>query len=206
MNYTPVALLSAFDKTGLAPFATSLRTMGFELIASWGTKRYLEDFGIACGDIADIVGPPILGNRVVTLSREIFAGLLAQDTPSDREELKRLNMRWIDLVYVDLYPLRRAIEAAKGDMDTVRSMNDIGGPALLRAAAKGGRIAVSCRDDFERALQLAQCLVESKDMKLPERQRMLASIAYGAEMTVMNYCQMSMAAYAKFYRLGTSLD
>ncbi len=204
MTTQRTALLTASDKTDLPPFAARLSDLGWRILASTGTKAHLDGFGITCRDVADIVGPPILGHRVVTLSREIFASILAQDTPADNEELQRLGLSRIDLVCVDLYPLGKAIEDMKDGFDVIRNTTDIGGPSLLRAAAKGGRIVVSRKDDFEVALELAEDLARQNDMKSPERQKKLAALAWAAEMTVMEYCRISMEAYAKFYKLDMS--
>ena len=87
-----------------------------------------------------MVGPPILGHRVVTLSRELHAGLLATD--ADQAELDKLGVPRIDLVYVTLYPLEKTI-ADSASPEQVLEKTDIGGPTLLRAAAKGRRIVLS---------------------------------------------------------------
>ena len=101
----PTALLSAYDKQDLAPFAQSLRALGWTLLASAGTAKYLKEQRIPTHDIAKFVGPPILGHKVVTLSREIHAALLADDSPEERIELAKIGIPKIDLGYVNLYPL-----------------------------------------------------------------------------------------------------
>lgn len=199
MNHQKTALLSAFNKDGIVPFATALRGLGYNILASDGTKRYLEEYGVTAVNVSDVVGKPILGHRVVTLSREIFAGLLAQDNAADRAELQQLGITWIDLVYVDLYPLRRAMEAAESDLSSVLTMTDIGGPALLRAAAKGRRIVASRADDFSLALGLAR---GDYDQQPELKEQKLSSLGYGAEMTVHHYCALAASAYAKFGKLG----
>src|SRR5690349_1398762 len=113
---TPVqktALLSAYDKTGLEEFAFKLVSLGWNLLGSAGTAKYLNEKGIKTRDVAEIVGPPILGHRVVTLSRELHAALLATESVEDQAELDRLGVPRIDLVYVNLYPLEA--EVAKED-------------------------------------------------------------------------------------------
>ena len=104
------ALISVYNKEGIVEFAKELADLGFKILASGGTAKVLAEAGIEVTDVATIVGGgPILGHRVVTLSREIHAGLLARDTDEDRAELERLKIPWIDLVCVDLYPLEEAI-------------------------------------------------------------------------------------------------
>src|SRR3989344_2687186 len=97
------ALITSYEKNeAVVRLAKMLADNGWNILGSAGTTSYLKENGIACKDVADTVGPPILGHRVVTLSREIYAGLLAS-TPEDFAELKRLHIAKIDLVYVSLY-------------------------------------------------------------------------------------------------------
>ncbi|HYV33779.1 MAG TPA: bifunctional phosphoribosylaminoimidazolecarboxamide formyltransferase/IMP cyclohydrolase, partial [Candidatus Limnocylindria bacterium] len=99
------ALLSVYNKSGIEQFAKELVDLGFKILASGGTAKALVDAGLEVQDIALLVGGgAILGHRVVTLSREIHAGLLARDVPEDRKELEDLKIPFIDLVCVDLYP------------------------------------------------------------------------------------------------------
>ena len=140
---TKTALLTSYSKDEpLLRLAKILAKNGWNILGSAGTTSYLEENGIKCKDVADIVGPPILGHRVVTLSREIYAGLLAY-TKEDFAELERLRIPRIDLVYVNLYPLEKEIENPQATQDSVLEKTDIGGPTLLRAAAKGRRLALS---------------------------------------------------------------
>src|SRR5689334_9616793 len=135
------ALLASYEKNaGLLRFGKTLKTAGWELLGSAGTAKYLNENGVACRDVAEIVGAPILGHRVVTLSRELHAGLLATD--ADAVELEKLGVPRIDLVYVTLYPLEKTIVDG-GTPEEVIEKTDIGGPTLLRAAAKGRRIVLS---------------------------------------------------------------
>lgn len=151
-----LALLSVFDKTGIVDFARALRALDFTIIASGGTFRELigadarmRNSGASSGpkimiepiDVAAITGlGPVLGHRVVTLHPKIHGGLLA--TEEMKAEMKRLDIPWIDLVCVDLYPLEDAIAAEDATLESVTEQTDIGGPALLRSAAKGRRIVI----------------------------------------------------------------
>ena len=148
------ALLASYEKDeNLLRLGKLLQEKGWKLLGSAGTAKYLNENGIECRDVAEIVGPPILGHRVVTLSRELHAALLA--TPQDTEELKKLGLEPIDLVYVMLYPLEKAVENGASP-DDVLEKTDIGGPALLRSAAKGRKIVLSSPeqlDEFEKRLE-----------------------------------------------------
>src|SRR3989344_1961090 len=143
------ALITSYEKNeAVVRLAKTLTKNGWNILGSAGTTSYLKGHGIACKDVADIVGPPILGHRVVTLSREIYAGLLAT-TDADFAELERLHISNIDLVYVNLYPLEKETKNPQATPEGVLEKTDIGGPTLLRAAAKGRRLALSNPEQIE---------------------------------------------------------
>lgn len=138
-----LALLASYEKDEyLIRLGKLLKENGWNLMGSAGTAKYLEENNVECRDVGDIVGKPILGHRVVTLSREIHAALLAA-TDDDFEELKKLKIEAIDLVYVTLYPLEETIADPNATPHDVIEKTDIGGPTLLRAAAKGRRLTLS---------------------------------------------------------------
>ena len=143
------ALLASYEKDeALKRLGKLLIDNGWTLLASAGTAKYLMDNLIPCRDVSGIVGPPILGHRVVTLAREVYAGLLAA-TDEDAKEIKQLGIAPIDLVYVTLYPLEQTIADAKSTPEDVIEKTDIGGPTLLRAAAKGRRLALSSPEQID---------------------------------------------------------
>ena len=123
------ALISVYDKAGVVELAAGLIELGWELIASAGTARAIEAAGLAVVDVADYTGSPVmLGHRVVTLHPRIHGGILAdRDDPAHRADLEANGIDPIDLVVVNLYPF----EASPG-IETI----DIGGPTMVRAAAK----------------------------------------------------------------------
>ena len=129
MDAPPRALISVYDKTGVVELAAALVELGWELIASVGTARVIGAAGMPVVDVADYTGSPtMLGHRVVTLHPRIHGGILAdRDDPAHRADLEANGIDPIDLVVVNLYPF----EASPG-IDTI----DIGGPTMLRAAAK----------------------------------------------------------------------
>lgn len=132
------ALLSVSDKTGLAAFAEKLHSMGVKLLSTGGTARTIREAGVPVVDVADVTGSPeLLDGRVKTLHPKVHAGILARRT--DEEDLAQLGehgIGLIDLVVVNLYPFQEAI--AKDDVtDAFAAENiDIGGPTMIRAAAK----------------------------------------------------------------------
>jgi phosphoribosylaminoimidazolecarboxamide formyltransferase/IMP cyclohydrolase len=149
------ALLSVYDKTGIVPFAEALSGQGIALIASGGTARTLRDAGIAVQPVSDVTGSPeILAGRVKTLHPAIHGGLLSRRTPADRLELDSHGWREIDLVAVNLYPFEQVAGDPNADPADVIEQIDIGGVALLRAAAKNfAHVAVVCDPgDYETVL------------------------------------------------------
>ena len=123
------ALLSVFNKSGIVELAAGLHALDWELISSGGTAKVISETGIPVTDVADYTGSPImLGHRVVTLHPKIHGGILAdRDDPEHREDLKTHKIETIDLVVGNLYPFQ-----ADPSIETI----DIGGPTMVRAAAK----------------------------------------------------------------------
>ncbi len=133
----PRALLSVSDKTGLVDFARALVDLGFELVATGGTHRALVEAGLAARAVSDVTGAPeILDGRVKTLHPAIHGALLATPTPEHDAELQAHGLSRIDLVAVNLYPFEAT--AAKPGVTDAEAMEqlDIGGPTMVRAAAK----------------------------------------------------------------------
>ncbi len=123
------ALLSVYDKTGITELAGGLVELGWDLLSSRSTAAALRDAGLPVTDVADLTGvPPILGHRVVTLHPKIHGGLLAdRDDPEHLADMERHGIEGIDLVVSNLYPF---------SSDPSIDLIDIGGPAMVRAAAK----------------------------------------------------------------------
>ena len=134
------ALLSVSDKTGIVPFAKGLAERGWQLLSTGGTAKTLKEAGIDVTGVSDVTGhPEIMDGRVKTLHPAIHSGLLARRArPSDMAELAALGYRPIDLVCVNLYPFRDTVKR-RVSMDTAMEQVDIGGPTMVRAAAKSHR-------------------------------------------------------------------
>ena len=134
------ALISVFDKRGLDDFARRLTEMGVEIISTGGTRKYLEEAGIPVVQVSEVTGfPEILGGRVKTIHPHIHAGILADRArASHLSELHDKAIRPIDLVVVNLYPFRETV-ASGAPFEEIIEMIDIGGPAMIRAAAKNFR-------------------------------------------------------------------
>jgi phosphoribosylaminoimidazolecarboxamide formyltransferase/IMP cyclohydrolase len=153
----PKAILSVHDKTGLAEFARGLSELGWSLIASGGTARLLREQNLAVTEVADYTGSPeILGGRVKTLHPAIHAGLLARPIEEDRQQLAGLGWDYIDLVAVNLYPFEQTISKPGATLEDAIENIDIGGVALIRAAAKNHeRVTLVC-DPADYDLVLAE--------------------------------------------------
>ena len=132
------ALLSVSDKTGIVEFAKALTTRGIKLLSTGGTARLLADAGLAVTEVAEVTGfPEMLDGRVKTLHPRIHGGLLARrDVPAHMAALAEHGIATIDLLVINLYPFAQATARPDCTLEDAIENIDIGGPAMLRAAAK----------------------------------------------------------------------
>ncbi len=154
MKSLPVkrALLSVTDKSGLAELGSFLSSHGTEIISTGGTMKMLQESGVSVASVSNVTGfPEILGGRVKTLHPHIHAGVLAnKDDPEHMKTLSGMNIKPVDLVCVNLYAFEEAIQGDP-DLQTAVEQIDIGGPTLLRAAAKNySSVCVLPHPDFYR--------------------------------------------------------
>ncbi|MCJ2096958.1 bifunctional phosphoribosylaminoimidazolecarboxamide formyltransferase/IMP cyclohydrolase [Methylobacterium sp. J-072] len=131
------ALLSVSDKTGLVDFARALHARGIALVSTGGTHRALQEAGLPVTEVADLTGfPEMMDGRVKTLHPAVHGGLLAiRDNPEHQAALAAHGIGAIDLLVVNLYPFEATIAADKPEADCIENI-DVGGPAMIRAAAK----------------------------------------------------------------------
>jgi phosphoribosylaminoimidazolecarboxamide formyltransferase / IMP cyclohydrolase len=158
------ALLSVSDKTGLAEFARELVDSGWEIVSTGGTARTLREAGIAVREIAQVTGfPEMMDGRVKTLHPAVHGGLLARrDEPSHMQALEEHDIQPIDLIAVNLYPFREiAARRDRPPADVIEQI-DIGGPSMIRSAAKNADSVTVVVDpgDYARVLS---ALKEGKD-------------------------------------------
>ena len=132
------ALLSVYDKAGVVDLARDLRSLGWDLVSSGGTARALQEAGLAVTDVADLTGfPAILGHRVVTLHPKVHGGILAdRRNPDHQSDMAAYGIDPIDLVVVNLYPFGSSAADFEHGATRAEELIDIGGPAMIRAAAK----------------------------------------------------------------------
>jgi len=130
------ALISVHDKTGLPAFASRLAAAGWEIVASGGTAAALEEAGIEVIEVEEVTGAPeMLGGRVKTLHPRIHAGILSRGS-NDDAEMEALGIELFDLVVCNLYPFRETVASPGASEEEIIENIDIGGPAMIRAAAK----------------------------------------------------------------------
>ena len=150
------ALVSVSDKTGLVPFVQGLQALGWTIIATGGTQKLLESSGVKTVGISEVTGfPEILDGRVKTLHPKVHGGILARrDLPAHMQTLAEQGIETIDLVCVNLYPFRQTIAKEGVSMEDAIENIDIGGPSMVRSAAKNWRdVTIVCDPaDYDRVL------------------------------------------------------
>src|SRR5437763_5935524 len=132
------ALISVSDKTGLIEFAQRLARHQIELLSTGGTAQLLRNAGLAVRDVSDLTGfPEILGGRVKTLHPKVHGGLLAiRDDAEHQKQVQANGIQYIDMVVVNLYPFRETVARQAVTVEDAIENIDIGGPSMIRSAAK----------------------------------------------------------------------
>ncbi|WP_296764460.1 bifunctional phosphoribosylaminoimidazolecarboxamide formyltransferase/IMP cyclohydrolase [Sediminimonas sp.] len=173
------ALISVSDKTGLVDLARALDARGVELISTGGTARAMREAGLTVRDVSDITGfPEMMDGRVKTLHPAVHGGLLAlRDNDAHVSAMTAHGIPTIDLLVVNLYPFEKTV-AAGADYDTCIENIDIGGPAMIRAAAKN-HAHVAVVTDVEDYDKLIGDMDQHDGATCPKFRRKLAQRAYG---------------------------
>ena len=188
------ALISVFYKDGLEIVVQELKNLGITIYSTGGTQKFIEERGINCEAVENLTTyPSILGGRVKTLHPSVFGGILGRrDLEQDRTEMEQYNIPEIDLVIVDLYPFEAVLEQEKQKASSARgNLNepviiekiDIGGPSMIRAAAKNFRdvLVVAAKEDYSSLVDLLQH--QNGETTLDQRKQFAAK----AFEVVMNY-------------------
>lgn len=172
------ALFSVSDKTGVVEFAGQLVSLGWEIIATGGTMKLLQEAGLKVINISEITGfPEICDGRVKTLHPKVHGALLGRrDLESHRKELKDNGIEYIDMVCVNLYPFRQTIARPDVTMEDAIENIDIGGPSMLRSAAKNWKdVTVVCRpEDYQTVIDE----IRTTGNTTPETRLRLSAEAY----------------------------
>ena len=178
------ALISVFYKDGLEPLARTLQSLNITIYSTGGTQKFLEDLGIPCVAVESVTGyPSILGGRVKTLHPSVFGGILGRRyEEQDLQEMAQFNIPALDLVIVDLYPFEETVRNTTEEKLIIEKI-DIGGPSMIRAAAKNFRdlVVLSAKEDYER---LNQLLINQKGSTNLDQRKAFAAKAFEV---VMHY-------------------
>jgi phosphoribosylaminoimidazolecarboxamide formyltransferase/IMP cyclohydrolase len=178
------ALISVFYKDGLEPLARTLQSLHITIYSTGGTQKFLEDLGIPCVAVESVTGyPSILGGRVKTLHPSVFGGILGRRyEEQDLQEMAQFNIPALDLVIVDLYPFEETVRNTTEEKLIIEKI-DIGGPSMIRAAAKNFRdlVVLSAKEDYER---LNQLLINQKGSTNLDQRKAFAAKAFEV---VMHY-------------------
>jgi phosphoribosylaminoimidazolecarboxamide formyltransferase/IMP cyclohydrolase len=179
MNLVPIrrALLSVSDKTGLVDLARALAGFGVELISTGGTRKALTDAGLAVRDISEVTGfPEILDGRVKTLHPRVHGGILAvRDNPEHRAVLEAQDIRPIDLVVCNLYPFEATVARPGVSHEDVIENIDIGGPSMIRSAAKNYYDVAVVTDPRQYAAVVEELRANGGSLTLATRERLAAA-------------------------------
>ncbi len=172
------ALISVFYKEGLEPIVKKLNQAGITIYSTGGTQQFIESLGIPCIAVESLTGyPSILGGRVKTLHPSVFGGILGRrDMEKDLQEMSQYHIPEIDLVIVDLYPFEETLASTTVDKAIIEKI-DVGGPSMIRGAAKNHKdvVVIASRSEYSR---LEQLLDEQKGETSLEQRRALAARAF----------------------------
>ena len=175
------ALVSCFDKTGVAEFCKGISSLGIEIVSTGGTARSLQQAGVPVTGISDVTGfPEMLDGRVKTLHPRIHAGLLARrDKPEHLAQLAEHGIAPISLVVCNLYPFDDTVAKPGVTEAEAVEMIDIGGPCMIRAAAKNFAAVTVITHRSQYATVLRELRGNDGDTTLPTRRRLaLAAFAH----------------------------
>ena len=152
------ALISVSDKTGVLDFARALNQLGVNILSTGGTAKLLQENGVPVTEVADYTGfPEMLDGRVKTLHPKVHGGILARrDFPEHIAKLEEHNIPQIDMVVVNLYPFQQTVAKEQCSLEDAIENIDIGGPTMLRSAAKNHRDVVVVVDPADYGVVLAE--------------------------------------------------
>ena len=193
------ALISVFYKDSLEPIVQMLSELGITIYSTGGTQAFIEKMGIKVVPVEDLTTyPSILGGRVKTLHPSVFGGILGKrDDDTHIQEMKQYNIPEIDLVIVDLYPFEETV-ASTTDEKTIIEKIDIGGPSMIRGAAKNFKdvVVIAAKKDYT---QLEQLLKEQKGETSLEQRKSFAAKAFEVvahyDVAIAKYFNPDMSLY-----------
>jgi phosphoribosylaminoimidazolecarboxamide formyltransferase/IMP cyclohydrolase len=185
------ALISVFYKDGLEPVVQQLKKQGATIYSTGGTQKFIEDLGIEVVPVENLTTyPSILGGRVKTLHPAVFGGILGKrDDSTHVKEMKEYNIPEIDLVIVDLYPFQETVKQTSDEKSIIEKI-DIGGPSMIRAAAKNfvDLTVIASKDDYSKLVDLLQ--QQNGEISLEQRRAFAAkafNIVADYDIAINNY-------------------
>jgi phosphoribosylaminoimidazolecarboxamide formyltransferase / IMP cyclohydrolase len=185
------ALISVFYKDGLEPLVRELKNQGITIYSTGGTQNFIENLDIEVVPVEDLTSyPSILGGRVKTLHPSVFGGILGRrNNPQDVQEMKDFQIPIIDLVIVDLYPFQETVASTKDEKAIIEKI-DIGGPSMIRAAAKNFNdvAVIASKDDYSKLVDLLQ--TQDGTLTLEQRKSLAAKafeIVADYDIAINNY-------------------
>jgi phosphoribosylaminoimidazolecarboxamide formyltransferase / IMP cyclohydrolase len=185
------ALISVFYKDGLEPLVRELKNQGITIYSTGGTQNFIENLDIEVVPVEDLTSyPSILGGRVKTLHPSVFGGILGRrNNPQDVQEMKDFQIPIIDLVVVDLYPFQETVASTKDEKAIIEKI-DIGGPSMIRAAAKNFKdvAVIASKDDYSKLVDLLQ--TQDGTLTLEQRKSLAAKafeIVADYDIAINNY-------------------
>lgn len=185
------ALISVFYKDGLEPLAKKLQSLGVTIYSTGGTQKFLEEAGVQVVPVESLTSyPSILGGRVKTLHPVVFGGILGRRAlEQDRQEMQQYKIPEIDLVIVDLYPFEETVASTKDESQIIEKI-DIGGPSMIRAAAKNFSdvAVVASKDDYKKLEHLLS--TQDGGLSLEQRRSFAAKafeIVAGYDVAISEY-------------------
>lgn len=191
------ALISVFYKDGLDSIVKKLHRLDITIYSTGGTQQFIESLGLPCIPVESLTSyPSILGGRVKTLHPSVFGGILGRrDQPTDVEEMTRYHIPEIDLVIVDLYPFEETVASTKDDKAIIEKI-DVGGPSMIRGAAKNHKdvVVIASKADYG---YLEGLLDEQRGETSLEQRRKLAANAF-------EVCAHYDVAIAKYFTTAPS--
>lgn len=185
------ALISVFYKDGLENIVTQLHSLGVTIYSTGGTQKFIEDLKVPCVPVELLTTyPSILGGRVKTLHPAVFGGILGKrEDETHVQEMKQFNIPEIDLVIVDLYPFEETVKSTSDEKLIIEKI-DIGGPSMIRGAAKNHKdvVVIAAKKDYA---ELETILIEQKGETTLEQRRAFAIKAFdvctGYDIAISNY-------------------
>ncbi|NOX19885.1 MAG: hypothetical protein GXO99_01290 [Nitrospirae bacterium] len=172
------AIISVSDKSGIVEFAKALNDFGVEILSTGGTAKKIKDAGVPVTEVSDYTGfPEMLDGRVKTLHPMIHGGILAlRDNPEHMKALQAHGIKTIDMIVVNLYPFEKTISKPDVTFEEAIENIDIGGPTMIRAAAKNFRHVVVIVDPSDYNTVVAEMKENSLDVSYKTRLRLAQKV------------------------------